>query len=199
VSAFATWLRGLQLLADPGLVKDLAERRSRLAQIDLLRARCAGVRIAADVRLLGYDPDRLRLGGQVTLGEGTLLSFGDPANGFGEIAIGERTWVGQYNNLRAGGGRIEIGRDCLISQFCTLVASNHGTARSRPTIAQPPAEAPRGVTLGDDVWLGAGVAVLPGARIGHGAVIGANAVVAGEVPEYEIWAGVPARKIGERS
>jgi acetyltransferase-like isoleucine patch superfamily enzyme len=30
-------------------------------------------------------------------------------------------------------------------------------------------------------------------------VIGANAVVAGEVPEYEIWAGVPARKIGERS
>ena len=52
--------------------------------------------------------------------------------------------------------------------------------------------------IGDDVWIGAGAAVLPGSRVGTGAVIGANSVVTTEIPAHEIWAGVPARKIGER-
>ena len=45
---------------------------------------------------------------------------------------------------------------------------------------------------------GAGVTVMPGVSIGSGAVIGANAVVTRDVPEFEIYAGVPACKIGER-
>jgi acetyltransferase-like isoleucine patch superfamily enzyme len=55
------------------------------------------------------------------------------------------------------------------------------------------------VVLEDDVWLGAGVVVTPGVTIARGAVVGANAVVTKDVPEYEIWAGVPARRIGERT
>lgn len=53
--------------------------------------------------------------------------------------------------------------------------------------------------IGEDAWIGARAMILPKcSRIGRGAVIGAGAVVTKGVPEYEIWAGNPARKIGER-
>jgi acetyltransferase-like isoleucine patch superfamily enzyme len=48
------------------------------------------------------------------------------------------------------------------------------------------------------VWIGANATILDGARIGKGAVIAAGAVVDGEVPPYEIWGGVPARKLKAR-
>ena len=148
--------------------------------------------------MVNYQADLLLLAPLSRIEAGSILSFGDAVNGQGKISIGEKSWIGQYNNLRAGGGDIRIGTGCLISQFCTLVASNHGTDRSLPIQQQSPSTDRRGIILGDDVWLGAGVVVTPGVTIGNGAVIGANAVVTHDVPDYEIRAGVPARKIGER-
>jgi acetyltransferase-like isoleucine patch superfamily enzyme len=54
------------------------------------------------------------------------------------------------------------------------------------------------VILGEDVWLGAGVIVLDGVRVGKGSIIGAGAVVTKEIPEYSIAVGVPARVVGTR-
>jgi acetyltransferase-like isoleucine patch superfamily enzyme len=55
-----------------------------------------------------------------------------------------------------------------------------------------------GIVIENDCWLGAGVVVLDGAVIRRGAVIAAGSLVRGEVPEYAIFAGSPARQIGER-
>lgn len=52
--------------------------------------------------------------------------------------------------------------------------------------------------VGEDAWIGAGAIVIAGVKIGRGAIIGAGSVVTKDVPEYEIYAGIPARKIGER-
>ncbi|WP_034657844.1 DapH/DapD/GlmU-related protein [Chelativorans sp. J32] len=54
------------------------------------------------------------------------------------------------------------------------------------------------VTIGNDVWIGHGAVVLPGVRVGDGAVIGANAVVTRDVEPYTIVAGAPARVIRRR-
>jgi len=54
------------------------------------------------------------------------------------------------------------------------------------------------VTIGHDVWLGQGARLLPGARLGHGVIVGAVAVVAGRVPDYAVVAGNPARVIRMR-
>jgi maltose O-acetyltransferase len=57
---------------------------------------------------------------------------------------------------------------------------------------------PLPVVLEDDVWLGMGVIVLPGVRIGRGAIIGAGAVVTKDVPPYAIAHGLPCQVVGER-
>jgi phosphonate metabolism protein (transferase hexapeptide repeat family) len=54
------------------------------------------------------------------------------------------------------------------------------------------------VTIGHDVWIGHGAVVMPGVTIGNGAVIGANAVVTKAVGAYEIFAGVPAKRLRAR-
>ncbi len=51
------------------------------------------------------------------------------------------------------------------------------------------------IVVEDDVWIGANVTILPGVKIGKCSIIGAGSVVIGDVEEYSIYAGVPARKI----
>lgn len=53
------------------------------------------------------------------------------------------------------------------------------------------------IILKDESWIGAGVTILPGITIGHCCVIGAGAVVTSNTDDYGIYAGVPARKIGD--
>lgn len=55
-----------------------------------------------------------------------------------------------------------------------------------------------GVTIGNDVWIGARAIILSGVTIGHGAVIGAGAVVSRDVPPYGIAVGNPARVVRHR-
>src|SRR5690606_26050320 len=57
----------------------------------------------------------------------------------------------------------------------------------------------RRTVIGEYVVIFANATVCPGVTIGDGAVIAAGAVVTKDVPAWEIWAGVPARKIGERA
>jgi Acetyltransferase (isoleucine patch superfamily) len=55
-----------------------------------------------------------------------------------------------------------------------------------------------GVIIGNDVWIGAGAVLLGGVEIGDGAIISAGAYVKEDIPPYNIFAGQPARRIGQR-
>ena len=190
---------GLNLLRRPEILAWLGAEWRRRQQLAALRQLADGVRISDSVLVLGDAAGCLTLGAYAHIREGTILAFGDAESSRGTIEIGEGAWIGQYNNLRAGAGDIRIGANCLLSQFCTLVASNHAHARGATIQSQGNENSRIGVTLGNDVWLGAGAAVMPGASIGDGAIIGANAVVTQDVPAYEIWGGVPAQRIGART
>jgi acetyltransferase-like isoleucine patch superfamily enzyme len=54
------------------------------------------------------------------------------------------------------------------------------------------------IIIGKDVWFGTRAIVVPGARIGDGAIIGAGAIVRGEIPPMSIAVGQPARVVGQR-
>lgn len=164
--------------------------------------RARGVRLARGVVVRAHSPEAVELNAGVEVGRGTLLlattEMSSLPPGQSRLRVGAATAINEYCNLRASGGTIEIGAKCLLAQFVTIVASNHGTQPGRPMIDQPWSETPNSVQIGDDVWLGAGVTVLPGTRIGSGAVIAAGAVVRGEIPADEIWGGVPARFLRAR-
>jgi acetyltransferase-like isoleucine patch superfamily enzyme len=193
------WIRGMALLRHPELVRELGELRLEVNVLNRLRTACPGSTVERGVVLIGFARARCCLAAQSRVCRGTVLAFGDAVEGYGQIVVGARAWIGQYNNLRASGcGNIKVGDNCLISQFCTLVTAGHGMAPGARIRDQPPV-AHGDIVLGDDVWLGAGVTVLPGVTIGGGAVVGANSVVTGSVPAGEIWAGSPARRIGGRS
>src|SRR5262245_32305580 len=87
---------------------------------------------------------------------------------------------------------LTLGDRVSIAPRVTIVLSSHpNNSRIRPVA--PVTRAP--VILEADVWLGAGVVVLPGVRIGRGAIVGANSVVTHDVPPLHIVAGQPAKTI----
>ncbi len=193
-------LRALRLLTNPEIVHYLGMIQQQLIQYHLWCSNNPGAVLHRDVVISGRDLEQVNAGAGCRVEAGTIITCGSEKRGFGRIQIEKETWIGQYNNIRAeSGADVSIGSRCLISQFCSIIAANHSCDKSMPIQAQPlQTGATAGIRIGDDVWLGAGVVVTPGVSIGSGAVIGANAVVTHDVPDYEIWAGVPARRIGER-
>ncbi len=145
---------------------------------------------------------RLDIGSGTSIGAYTVLDLlSDPLAADGQasrLLIGARVAVNEFNNIRPAGSTICIGDGCLIAQFVTIVGSNHALAADRWLRDQPWAAAPRGVTVGTDVWIGAGATLLPGVTVGNGSVVGAGAVVTADVPPGAIVGGVPARVIGQR-
>jgi acetyltransferase-like isoleucine patch superfamily enzyme len=114
------------------------------------------------------------------------------------LEVGNGTYIGEYNNIRAGGGRIRIGSNCLISQNISIIASNHSIWKDDLIKNQPWSTKNNFVDIGSDVWIGCNTVILPGASIGNGAVIGAGSIVNFEVPNFAIVKGNPSRIIGYR-
>jgi acetyltransferase-like isoleucine patch superfamily enzyme len=112
-----------------------------------------------------------------------------------EVRLGKYVGIGRHCVLAAKKS-IVIGDYTQIGPYCQINDQGHGMSRHDMIMNQRAVLGP--VTIGRDCWLGSGTRILMGVTIGDGAVIGAGAVVTHDVPPYEIWAGVPARKIGAR-
>jgi acetyltransferase-like isoleucine patch superfamily enzyme len=133
-----------------------------------------------------------------TLGVGVRLSPTSTFRNAHRISIGAETHIGEGCSLWAGdqSGRIDIGRDTLFGPGVYITASNYGLAAGLRIMSQTRVE--RSVSIGDDVWLGANVVVLPGVTIGDGCVVGSGAVVTRDILPGSIAVGVPARVVGRR-
>ena len=105
------------------------------------------------------------------------------------IRIGRNVFINTGCTMQDQGG-ITIGDDALLGHHATLVTLNHDLDPEKRAGLLP---AP--IRIGNKVWLGANVTVLPGVTIGDGAVIAAGAVVTRDVEAYTIAGGVPARFI----
>jgi acetyltransferase-like isoleucine patch superfamily enzyme len=113
----------------------------------------------------------------------------------GQLIIEEGSVIGSHANIRATGGKIFIGRNTLIAQQVSLIASNHTILNDQLYRDSPWDELQTGVFIDENVWIGAGVTVLPGCSIGKNSIIGAGSVVTKSIPANEIWVGVPAKKL----
>lgn len=121
-----------------------------------------------------------------------------PAGGAGDVIIGEDCAINSGTVIYSGHG-VRIGNAVLIAANCTLAATNHAFGDLGRRIRDQGFQPSRGgIEISDDVWVGAGVVLLDGARVGQGAVIAAGSVVRGEVEPYAIYAGSPATRCGSR-
>jgi len=170
-------------------------QRWRLRQAWLKEMRRHGVSIHKSIELTGRaDVIRwLQFGtGSVIERECTIWCAAE-ADSEPSVITGANVFVGRNTYLGAW-KPIWIGSDTLIGAYCYIISGNH-----RFTVADVPVRAQgyqgEPITIGRNVWLGAHVIILPGVRIGDNAMVGAASVVTTSVPEAEIWAGVPARRI----
>ena len=111
------------------------------------------------------------------------IDYGKP------VSIGKRCFIQQCCTFFGRGG-ITIGDDVFIGPKVNLITINHDVnpENRSATYGRP-------IVIEDKVWIGINATVLPGVRIGYGAIIGAGSVVTKDVPPMTIMAGNPARII----
>ncbi len=127
----------------------------------------------------------------VKIGSGSTIhmwaSFFEPRN----IVIGEDTIIGDHAFLD-GRAPLAIGNHTDIASSVMIYNSEHDLSSDEFSARE------EAVEIGDYVFIGPRAIILPGVKIGRGAVVAAAAVVTKNVPDYAIVGGVPAREIGER-
>ena len=136
-----------------------------------------------------------------------------------KIHIGEGTRIRSYAQIHADGGFVKMGRRCLVNSFCvlngaggltigddvliaaqtTIITGNHAFDDPSRSIRDQAADSTqKGVLIGDDVWMGFGVRIMDGVKIGSHSVLAAGAVITHDVPENSVVAGVPGRVLRKR-
>ncbi len=154
----------------------------------------------------------------ILIGEGSAIAPTAVLDGnSGPIALGKRTVISPGALLIPYGGSITMGDDCSINPYCVLyghggltigngvriatqtviVASNHDISDPDTPVYQKSC-INQGISIGDHVWIGAGVKILDGVTIGENSVIAAGAVVSKDIPAHALVGGVPASMIRMR-
>jgi len=111
------------------------------------------------------------------------------------LSIGDYSGVGINCEVH---GPVTIGNQVMMAPEVVIYTRGHEFSdRSIPMIDQGDTKA-KPVAIGDDVWIGRRVIILPGVTIGQGAIIAAGAVVTKDVPPYYVVGGNPAKIIKER-
>jgi acetyltransferase-like isoleucine patch superfamily enzyme len=138
--------------------------------------------------------DETMIADQVTICAGMMT----PGQDLGDktvLRVGDRCVIGRGSHIVAHHS-IEICDDVYTGPYVYITDQNHGYADpDMPIGRQWPVNT--AVSIGAGSWLGAGVVVLPGARIGRNVVVAAGSVVRGTVPDRCVVAGVPARIVRE--
>jgi len=168
--------------------------------------RLAAALINAQVHLRGKSkvPLSVRLKGRIILTGDGQVEFGNGVSLVGNVvpieivchkgarvSIGDHTFV-NYGSSISAHKHIKIGHHCLLGHYTTLLDNNEHCVEQRdvPTPSAP-------IIIGDHVWIGSCVIILPGVSIGHHAAVGAGSVVTKSIPPSCVAAGNPARVLRE--
>lgn len=166
---------------DPQLKADYLHAQALVEEFNTTRASEPGRRQALLQELLGS------CGQNVTICPPLRTDYGQ------YVHIGEGTFI-NYDCILLDVAKIRIGSKCQIAPRVSLLTATH------PVDPGPRAdgwESGAPITIGDNVWLGAGVIVLPGVTIGDNSVIGAGAVVTGDIAANVVAVGNPAHVLRE--
>jgi len=139
----------------------------------------------------------ISLGENVTIGAGTVLfpiRNGGGINYDARIEIADSVYIGHQTQLHSI-GHMKIGRGSVLSDYVYLSDVAHGLSPLKGPIMQQTLESKGPVIIGENCFIGYGVAILPGVKLGNNCVVSARAVVTKSFPAYSMLAGSPAKVI----
>lgn len=139
----------------------------------------------------GTDNKGIIIGKGVFVGRNTILSCKN-----GDIVIDDAANIG-FNCEIFSASRVRVGKSVLMAAYTYLVGGDHLYDRTDIPVLEQGRTA-RGIDVGDNVWLGTHVVVTDGSQVGRDAIVGAGAVVVGEIPDFCIAAGIPAKVMRDR-
>lgn len=175
----------------------IAQKRTKILAGKILY-RAIGIHMPESFSKVSFGSRRFR---QFCAG----LILGDRCGGWVDIEkgvrFGEGLTIGHGSGIGADSvipSEVVIGDHVMMGPQVMMFTANHRTDRLDIPMGHQGWTAPEKIVIGNDVWIGARVIILPGVHIGNGCVIGAGSVVTKDVPDYEIWAGNPAHKIRSR-
>lgn len=151
--------------------------------------------LAPPIRIEGEE--RIAVGSGVFVGSGCWLHTEGEGTGVA-LEIGDGSSIGAYSALSAVHS-VKIGKRVLTARHIYVSDHSHDFADLDVAVRDQGLDKVAPVEIGDGAWLGESVVVLPGVRIGRGAVIGANSVVTADVPDGGIAVGAPARVVRVRT
>ena len=139
------------------------------------------------------DNATIKFGSNCTIKKGAYFILTKPSP---KIIIGDFVGIGRdcYFSIKS---TLSIGNYSRIGPRVTIIDQDHSFLKSDLIMNQQANISP--ITIGEDVWIGNGVTILKGVNIGRGSVVAAGAVVTENIPDYEIWGGVPAKFIKARN
>lgn len=149
------------------------------------------------VKIDGYSSQKVILGDFVSIGDYTRVICTSHMSKYGiGLQIGNNSAIGQFSEFGAAGG-IRIGSDVIMGSYISFHSENHNFDDTTKLIREQGVTS-KGIVIGSNVWVGAKVTFLDGARVGDNCVIAAGAVVRGEFPDNSVIGGVPAKILKSR-
>jgi acetyltransferase-like isoleucine patch superfamily enzyme len=198
VGRAATWLAGV--FSPPYKGRRYLAKLNKRGYFSPSAAICckhlsSGANVFIGDRVTIYDAGegQVLLGDRASIHQDSVIEVGMG----GRLIVGKDTHIQPRCQISAYKGTVAIGENVQIAPGCAFYPYNHGIAAGE-SIQRQPLQTKGGIVVEDDVWVGFGVIVLDGVRIGKGAVLGAGAVVTSDIPSNAIAAGVPARVVGTR-
>ena len=165
---------------DPELIRELNETREVIHEYNLLRPSETTRKLEILKSLLGHIGDD-----HILINQPFHCDYGK------QIRVG-RHFFANFNLTILDEAAVTIGDDCFIGPDVSIYTACHSTdpveRNSRQEWAEP-------VTIGNNVWIGGNVTILPGVTIGNNVTIGAGSVVTKDIPDGVVAAGNPCRII----
>ncbi|MFL5907867.1 MAG: acyltransferase [Solirubrobacterales bacterium] len=142
-----------------------------------------------------YGPHQIAIGDGVVILSHAWLSVEKSAwdRPAPVLRLGDDVWIRPFCTISAAES-VLIEDHVVISAFTTVIDSDHTRGESVNVLWNPLETSP--VRIGRGTWIGERVAVLRGSNIGRSCIIGTNSVVTGEIPDYSVAVGAPARVVG---
>ena len=165
---------------DDQLLKELNEVKEIIHEYNALRPSETARRLEILKDLLGYVADD-----EIIVNQPFYCDYGK------QISVGKRFFA-NFNLTVLDEARVTIGDDCFIGTNVSIYTACHSTdpveRNTRREWAEP-------VTIGDNVWIGGSVTILPGVTIGSNVTIGAGSVVVKDIPDNVVAVGNPCKVI----